>query len=109
MDEHKLVSSCADNFIFDDPYEDAPVTRDQLPDYMCRWNHRAQQAGSDNQWRLDYEVRQDKDNVLTDWEWWELSGTDLKGMAVVQTGDQGVLLERITYFNRNSSKPQNKP
>ena len=39
---------------------------------------------------------QDKDAILTDWEWWEVSGTSLQGAAVVLTSDAGVLLERIT-------------
>ncbi len=65
---------------------------------MKRWQDR---AGRHNDWILQDEVRQDKDGVLTDWEWWEAVGTDLRGMAVVKTGDEGVYLERITYFTRH--------
>ena len=45
-------------------------------------------------------MRQDHDNLLTEWEWWEVLGTGVQGSAVVVTGDDGVVLERITYFDR---------
>jgi hypothetical protein len=38
---------------------------------------------------------------LTDWEWWELIDSGLQGAALVLTGNAGVLLERITYFDRD--------
>ena len=45
-------------------------------------------------------VRQDSDEILTDWEWWELAGTDLCGMEIVKTRDHGVFFERIIHFDR---------
>ena len=100
LDECKLVSSCAKEFIFDDPAEPALVYREELPSYMHRWQARVIAQTSDAQWKLEHESRLDKNGILTDWEWWEVLGTDLKGMAVVLTGDRGVILERITYFQR---------
>ncbi len=105
MDGEKLVSACAENFIFDDPAEPQPVARDGLIDYMHRWSQRTQNgAGSGNQWKLAHEVRQDSGDLLTDWEWWEVIGTRFRGMALVITSDQGVLLERITYFDRDEKR-----
>ena len=92
-----LLATTTPDFVFDDPAEPAPVTRDGLEAYMQRWLARA--AGN-NKWRLTHEVRQDKDGVLTDWEWWEVLNTDMQGTAVVVTTDEGVQLERITYFRR---------
>ena len=101
MDIDKLMSSTADSFVFDDPAEPKPVTRSALSAYMLRWDQRVREMGGANEWRLTHEVRQDTDGLLTDWEWWQIVGTDLQGSAVIVTSDQGVLLERITYFKRN--------
>ncbi len=98
MDAGKLMAATAEDFVFDDPAEAALVTWDGLPFYMERWLER---AGGHNEWVLSHEVRQDENGMLTDWEWWEVVGTGLSGSAVVTTSDQGVHLERITYFRRN--------
>ena len=100
MDADMLVAACAPGFVFDDPAEPEPVTLDQLPAYMRRWDERTRALGSNNQWRLTNEVREARDGILTDWEWWELLDTPLQGSAIVLTGDEGVILERITYFDR---------
>lgn len=103
MDAEKLLSSIADTFIFDDPAEPEPVTKDTLLAYMASWDHRTKKAGSQNEWTLSHEVRKDKNGILTDWEWWELNGTKMQGAAVITTSDDGVLLERITYFERQGN------
>ena len=100
LDADKLMSSTSQDFIFDDPAEPEPVIRELLPDYMIRWAKRTRSLGATNVWNLSDEVRQDSDGILTDWEWWELVGTDLRGMAIVKTRDDGVFFERITYFDR---------
>lgn len=105
MDASLLLASTADAFIFEDPAEPGPVSRDMLPDYMRRWDARASTASGNNEWRLTLETRTDSNGILTDWEWWEVIGTDLQGAAVVLTSDEGVLLERITYFDRNMRNP----
>lgn len=101
MDIELLLASTSSEFVFDDPAEPEPVTRDMLAGYMQRWDKRTRALGADNQWKLTHELRQDKDGILTDWEWWEVKATDLQGAALILTGDHGVLLERITYFERN--------
>ncbi len=98
MDAEKLLSTTTSDFIFDDPAEPAPVTREMLPEYMVRWNTMTSALGGANKWILSHEVREDKDGILTDWEWWEIVGTNLCGAAFVKTSDAGVFLERITYF-----------
>ena len=101
LDAELLLSATAPEFTFDDPAEPEPVTRNMIAGYMQRWDKRARAAGGTNQWRLTHESRNDRDGILTDWEWWEVIGTDLQGAAIVLTNDDGVLLERIAYFNRN--------
>jgi len=98
-----LLSTTAESFIFDDPVEPEPVNRAMLTAYMHRWDQRTRALGVSNHWVLTHQTRQDKDGILTDWEWWEVSGTSLQGAAVVLTSDAGVLLERITYFERDFS------
>ena len=104
MDIEKLQSSVAPGFVFDDPVEPEPVTRDMLAGYMERWDRRTRAAGSTNEWLLTDHVRKDKDGVLTDWSEWALVGTALRGMELVKTTDEGVLLERITYFDRETGE-----
>lgn len=97
QDVAKLLETTVADFMFDDPAEPKPITKDGLAGYMQRWLAR---TGGENNWRLTHEVREDKDGILTDWEWWEVLGTDMQGTAVVITSDAGVLEERITYFKR---------
>ena len=100
LDSTKLLSATAIDFIFDDPREPSPVSRDSLAKYMLDWEQRTGWLGSTNKWTLANEVRQDKDGILIDWEWWELDNTPLCGMAFVKTRDDGVFVEKITYFDR---------
>ena len=102
LDADLLVSSTAFNFVFEDPAEPEPITREMLPAYMLRWDKRTRLLDSNNEWRLTNEVLQDKDGMLTHWEWWELLDTPLQGAAIVLTGNNGVELEKITYFTRNA-------
>ena len=104
MDADKILSSVTDDFIFDDPAESQPATKQTLLTYMASWQRRANAAGSTNQWILSDQLRGDNNGILTDWEWWEIVNTDLCGSALIKTNDKGVFLERITYFNRNKSK-----
>ena len=103
LDADKLISSTSYDFLFDDPAEPKPVNRESLPEYMIRWDKRTRLLGATNIWNLSDEVRQDSNGILTDWEWWELVATDLCGMAIVKTRDDGVFFERITYFDRSSN------
>ena len=105
LNADELLATTAEEFIFDDPAEPAPVTRAMLEGYVRRWGSRTRALGSTNEWILNHELREDKNGILTDWEWWELVGSGLCGMAIVQTSDQGVILERITYFDRNIRRP----
>jgi hypothetical protein len=107
-DAELLVSVTSADFIFDDPEESTPITRAMMPAYMQRWYQRTEQLGADNRWLLSNQVRQDEDGILTDWEWWQLLGTDLQGAAFVLTTDDGVILERITYFSRNTDNNRNR-
>jgi hypothetical protein len=101
MDLDMLLATTAPDFIFDDPAEPEPVSRAALADYMQRWDTRVRALGSDNEWCLTHQSRNDNNGVLTDWEWWQVTGTAIQGAAVVLTGNDGVQLERITYFDRD--------
>ncbi len=105
MDAELILAATSSDFIFDDPAEPEPVDRNMLADYMQRWDRRARAAGGNNQWVLTHVTRTDKDGILTDWEWWEVIDTDLQGTAIVLTNDDGVFLERITYFDRTMRHP----
>jgi hypothetical protein len=100
LDITKLLAATAKDFIFDDPREPLPVNRNSLGKYMHDWVHTTRVLGSTSDWTLANEVRQDNDGVLIDWEWWELDNTPLCGMAFVKTRDDGVFMEKITYFDR---------
>ena len=100
LNADELLATTAEDFIFDDPAEPSPVTRASLVDYMHRWDSRTRALGSINEWILSHEMREDKNGILTDWEWWEMVDTKLQGAAIILTGNGGVLLERITYFDR---------
>jgi hypothetical protein len=108
MDIEMLLASTAADFIFDDPAEPEAVTRAILPAYMQRWNRRTRALGGNNQWRLTHESRIDKNGILTDWEWWEVIDSGLQGAALVLTGNAGVFLERITYFDRDRRNGHNE-
>ncbi len=101
MDIDRLLATTAPEFIFDDPAEPEAVTRATLADYVQRWDIRVLALGGDNEWCLTHQSRIDENGVLTDWEWWQVVGTAIQGAAVVLTGDDGVRLERITYFDRD--------
>jgi hypothetical protein len=101
MDLDMLLATTAPDFIFDDPAEPEPVSRAALADYMQRWDTRVRALGSDNEWCLTHQSRIDNNGVLTDWEWWQVTGTAIQGAAVVLTGNDGVQLERITYFDQD--------
>ncbi|MEQ8667061.1 MAG: hypothetical protein RIC16_15190 [Rhodospirillales bacterium] len=109
MDLEMLLSSTAPGFVFDDPAEPEPVTRETLSKYMQSWACRAAAAGSTGEWLLCDEVRVDRDGMLIDWEQWELVGTRMRGMALVKTTDEGVVLERITYFHRENDMNPTEP
>lgn len=105
MNADMLLATTATDFIFDDPAEPEPVNRDMLTAYMQRWDRRTRAMGADNQWILTHKTRIDNDGVLTDWLWWQVVDTPLQGAAVVVTGNDGVMLERIAYFDRNINYP----
>ena len=105
MDADLLLAATANDFVFDDPVEPEPVQREMLISYMQRWDKRTRALGADNKWILTHEMRKDKNGILIDWEWWEVVGTDLQGAALVLTSDEGVFLERITYFDRKILRP----
>lgn len=106
LNADELLATTVEDFVFEDPAEPKAVTRDMLADYMLRWDKWTRALGADNSWTLKHEVRQDRDGILTDWEWWALRGTEICGTAIVRTGDYGVLSEVITYFDRNIRHPQ---
>lgn len=66
MDIDELLATTANSFVFDDPVEPGPVSREMLSGYMQRWDQRTRAMGSTNQWNLSHHLRQDNDGILTD-------------------------------------------
>ncbi|MFT5502808.1 MAG: hypothetical protein ACI845_000215 [Gammaproteobacteria bacterium] len=101
MDSGLMLCSISPEFVFEDPAEPTAVIASDMPNYMKRWDERTRALGGNNKWSLTNELRQDDGEILTDWEWWQLLDTPLQGAAVVLTSNRGVLVEKITYFDRN--------
>jgi hypothetical protein len=97
MDAEKLLSSVADGFLFDDPADPAPITKAELAGYMPRWPEKARALGAAFAFEMTDRVVQDDGEVLLEWYWWRLIGTEVEGSAVIKTSDEGVLSERLTY------------
>jgi len=93
-----LLASTAAGFVFDDPTDPAPVTRDGLAAYMPVWFEKAAALGALFEFRMTERVVEDRDGALTEWYWWTLLGTEVEGSAVVRTIDTGVLLEKFAYY-----------
>ncbi len=43
-------------------------------------------------------VAGEEGGVLTAWCWWSVPGTELQGGGLIKVGDDGVLSERVTYY-----------
>jgi hypothetical protein len=43
-------------------------------------------------------VEADVSGALISWYWWDFSGTEFEGFAIIRTTDDGVQYERITYY-----------
>ncbi len=98
MDSAKILASVTDGFVFDDPAESEPVTKEMLAEYMPVWPKKAEALGTAFEFDIVDKVVQDKDGILLEWYWWRLAGTDVEGSAVIKTSDDGVMSERLTYF-----------
>lgn len=98
MNAELLVSAVADDFVFDDPAEPAPVTKADLADYMPCWPRKAAALGAEFDFEITDKVVRDEEGVLMEWYWWKLIGTDVEGSAVIKTTDDGVESERFAYF-----------
>ena len=98
MDAEMLLASVADDFVFDDPADPAPVTKAKLFAYMPVWPERAKALGAAFEFEIVDRVVRDEGGVLSEWYWWRLAGTEVEGMALIKTGDEGVLSERLAYY-----------
>ncbi|MFP6731916.1 MAG: hypothetical protein VCD50_17405 [Alphaproteobacteria bacterium] len=98
MDAGKLLSSTTENFVFDDPADPAPITKVDLVRYMPVWVERAQRLGGTFEFDITDKVVMDEAGILLEWYWWQLTGIDVIGSAIIKTSDEGVFSERITYY-----------
>ena len=98
MDAAKLLSSVAEDFLFDDPADPAPITKAGLVAYMPVWPRRAEALGGHFHIEMRDKVVADRDGLLLEWYQWRLAGTAVEGAALIKTSDQGVLLERLSYY-----------
>ena len=93
-----LLSTLADDFVFDDPALPEPVTRANMADYMMSWEDRVKQLGGTGEIESTERVTVDEDGAIVAWNWWSFVGTKYEGSAVTRTTDEGVQYERITYY-----------
>jgi len=98
MDVELVLSALADGFVFDDPARGEPVTKSTMAGYMSSWDERTRALSGSWRYENSHEVVDDRDGVLLRWKWWQFSGTDIQGSALTETGDDGMLFERITYY-----------
>ncbi len=98
MDAARLLASITDDFVFDDPADPAPITREGLVAYMPVWPERAAGLGGSFDFEMTDRVVQDQGGFLTEWYWWRLTGTGVTGSALIRTCDAGVMYEKLTYF-----------
>ena len=98
MDAEKLLMSVTDDFIFDDPADPSPVTKAGLAAYLPSWPEKAGLLGAEFDFEIVDRVVADEGGVLLEWYWWQLTGTEVAGSAVIKASDQGVMSERLTYY-----------
>ena len=99
MDAEKLVSAVAEGFEFDDPADPEPITKSKLARYMPIWPEKAKALGGEFRFEIADKVVRDQDGVLLEWYWWRLAGTAVEGAALIKTTDEGVVSERLSYYN----------
>jgi hypothetical protein len=97
-DPELLCSSLVEEFYFDDPALDQPVTADKMPQYMSGWKDRVKKLGGTGVITSKDRVKMDVDGAYITWHWWGFEGTEFEGSAVSRTTDDGVEYERITYY-----------
>ena len=97
-----LVASAA-GFICEDPVAGA-ITRADFPAYLDAFKSRVAalraSAGASAVGLMtfsDFAVAAGADED-TAWAWWRVPGTALEGGGLIRIGDDGVRLERMTYF-----------
>lgn len=93
-----LISTLAENFVFDDPAMPEPVTKANMAKYMMGWKDRVKQLGGTGEIESTERVTIDEDGAIIAWNWWSFVGTKYEGSAVTRTTDDGVQYERITYY-----------
>ena len=93
-----LISTLAEDFVFDDPAMPEPVTKANMLDYMMGWRDRVKQLGGTGEIESTERVTIDEDGAIVAWNWWSFVGTKYEGSAVTRTTDDGVQYERITYY-----------
>ena len=98
MDGDMLLATTTNDFVFDDPAEPAPITKDKLIAYMPVWPDRIAPLGGTFEFEITDKVVQDSNGILTEWCWWKLAGIPVVGSALIKTSDAGVMYEGITYF-----------
>ncbi len=63
-----LVSSLADNFVFDDPAMPEPVTKANMAGYMRGWKDRVKQLGGTGEIGSRDRVTIDADGAIVSWQ-----------------------------------------
>lgn len=100
LDAAIIASALHEDFRYEDPLLESPVTKSGIADYLELWRRRTESLGGTGEVSLSDSVSEDRDGALLSWCWWRFEGTEVQGAALIKTGDAGVLFERIGYFRR---------
>ncbi len=98
MDPARAMAVAAPSFRFVDGALDYPVTRETFSDYLLGWETRMQSIGGTGRYEVSDELEQDLPEFLLRWGWWKFLGTEIEGSALVKVSDEGVLYEKIAYY-----------
>jgi hypothetical protein len=107
-DAGQILAAAAPGFVCEDPVAGA-IARAEFPAYLDAFKARAvalraSQSASPGKVLTgelmafsDFAVAEARDET-TAWAWWRVPGTSLQGAGLIRIGDDGVRLERMTYF-----------
>jgi hypothetical protein len=102
-DSVKSLTAVVPNFHYDDP-NTGRIYRDDFVGFMEAFKADAAalnngQIGSPFLTYTDI-VIDDSTTPSTVWCWWQATGTDLQGAALIHFDESGVISERIAYFSK---------
>lgn len=96
-DAAMVLSTVTDDFVHDDAV-DGRFTGEEFAAYVEQLF--ATENTAEGYETITDVVTQEQDGVETTWGWWRTLATPLEGAGLVKTREDGVFLERVTYYSR---------